>query len=299
MFSKPATSTHNFKNMNRNPQPATRNPLCNALTIDVEDYFMVSAFTDVVKFEDWHRFESRVKANTYKIIELLDEFGVKATFFVLGWIAEHYPQLVKDIDRSGHEVACHSYNHRLIYDLTPHEFREDLKKAKCILEDTTGSPVTGFRAPSYSIVEKSLWALDVLIEQGFLYDSSIFPIHHDRYGVPHAERFSHMIKRNGGSIKEFPPSTYSILGQNIPIAGGGYLRLLPFWLTKKAIKRINQKEKQPVILYTHPWEIDPQQPKINGNMISRARHYTNLSTTYQKLRALLKEYKFKSLSEFM
>jgi polysaccharide deacetylase family protein (PEP-CTERM system associated) len=274
-------------------------PVVNALTIDVEDYFMVSAFTDVVKFEDWHRFESRVKANTYKIIELLDGFGVKATFFVLGWVAEHYPQLVRDIDRSGHEVACHSYNHRLIYDLTPHEFREDLKKAKHLLEDITGSPVTGFRAPSYSIVEKSLWALDILIEQGFLYDSSIFPIHHDRYGVPHAERFFHMIKRNGGSIKEFPPSTYSILGQNIPIAGGGYLRLLPFWLTKKAIKRINEKEKQPVILYTHPWEIDPQQPKINGNMISRARHYTNLSTTYQKLRALLKEYKFKSLSEFM
>lgn len=279
-------------------QPA-KQPIVNALSIDVEDYFMVSAFADVVKFDDWHRFESRVESNTYKIMELLDECGAKATFFVLGWVAEKYPNLVRDIAKNGHEVACHSYNHKLIYDLTPDEFRNDTRKAKSILEDITGNPVIGYRAPSYSLVKSSVWALDILIDEGFLYDSSIFPIHHDRYGFPEAERFPHTIKRGGGSLREFPPSTYSILGQNIPIAGGGYLRLLPYWLTKKAIRSVNEKDRQPIILYTHPWEVDPEQPRINGHLLSKARHYTNLTTTYQKLKSLLSEFKFKTISEFI
>lgn len=273
--------------------------MVNAFTVDIEDYYMVSAFADVVRFEDWHRFESRVEGMTGRILDLLEEHDVKATFFILGWLAERSPEIIKKIHAAGHEIACHSYNHRLVYNLTPDEFRQDLKKAKCLLEDATGSPVIGFRAPSYSITKKSIWALDVLIEEGFLYDSSIFPIHHDLYGFPDARREPHFIQRAPGAIKEFPPSTMKIFGKNIPIAGGGYLRLLPFWLTRTAINRVNKKEEQPVIIYTHPWEIDPQQPRINGRLLSRARHYTNQNTTFWKLKNLLTEYDFKPLSEFM
>ena len=164
-------------------------PITNALTIDVEDYFMVSAFADKVKFEDWHTFESRVEANTYRILDLLDEYGVKATFFVLGWVAEHYPKLIKEIQRRGHELASHGYNHRLVYELSHDDFREDTKEGKKIIEDIAGEPVIGYRATSYSITKKSLWAIDILIEEGFKYDSSIFPIIHDRYGIMDFSRF--------------------------------------------------------------------------------------------------------------
>ncbi len=270
----------------------------NALTIDVEDYYMVSAFSDVVSFEDWHIYESRVENNTCKILDLLNEYGVKATFFVLGWVAEHYPSLVKSIHNSGHEVASHGYNHRLIYNLTPNQFREDIRKAKTITEDITGTAVTGYRAASYSIVKKTLWALDILIEEGFAYDSSIFPIHHDRYGLPGAERFPHIIKRTSGTIMEFPPSTYQVFGQNIPVAGGGYLRLFPARFTKNAIKKINEKDKNMTIVYLHPWEIDVNQPKLCGCWKSRLRHYINLNSTLPKLKILLNEFRFKTLADF-
>ena len=271
----------------------------NALTIDVEDYYMVSAFADVVKFEDWHRYESRVEKNTYRILELLNEHNVRATFFVLGWVAERFSKLVRDIHSMGHEVACHGYNHRLIYEQYPHEFREDVSMAKNILEDIIGKPVIGYRAPSYSIIKKTLWAIDILIEEGFLYDSSIFPIHHDRYGLPEADRFPHVIKRNNGTIMEFPPSTYNIFGQNIPVAGGGYLRLYPLHLTKAAIKRINKRDRQIAILYLHPWEIDKDQPRLNGCWKSRIRHYINLNSTLPKLKNFIEEFKFKPLSCFL
>lgn len=172
----------------------------NALTIDVEDYYMVSAFADVIKFEDWQNYKSRIRKNTDVILDLLSEHEVRATFFVLGWVAEHYPEMVRDIHSAGHEIACHGYNHRLICDLTPAQFREDVRKTKRILEDITQTEVIGYRAASYSVVEKTLWALDILIEEEFLYDSSIFPIHHDRYGFPQAERFPHAIKRDNGII---------------------------------------------------------------------------------------------------
>jgi polysaccharide deacetylase family protein (PEP-CTERM system associated) len=273
--------------------------ITNALTIDVEDYYMVSAFSDIVKFEDWERHESRVKKNTYRILELMEENNVKATFFVLGWVGEKYPGLVKDIHSSGHEVACHGYNHRLIYDLSPEEFRDDTRRAKGILEDNIGVPVNGYRATSYSIVKETLWALDILIEEGFLYDSSIFPIHHDRYGIPDAERFQHTIKRDNGSILEFPPTTYNFIKINFPVAGGGYLRLLPAWIIKSAVKRINKAEMKPVVMYLHPWEIDTGQPRLNGRFISRFRHYNNLHSTMPKLNALMKEFAFKPLSGFL
>jgi polysaccharide deacetylase family protein (PEP-CTERM system associated) len=278
---------------------STHQHFCNALTVDVEDYYMVSAFSDIVKFEDWHKYESRIENNMHRILELLDEYKVKATFFVLGWIAKHYPNLVREIHSAGHEIACHGYNHRLIYHLTVEEFREDVHTAKCILEDVAGTPILGYRAASYSIVKETLWALDVLIEEGFIYDSSIFPIHHDRYGFPEAERFPHIIQRNIGKITEFPPSTYRIFKQNIPVAGGGYLRLYPFQLTKAAIRRINEKEKNIAILYIHPWEIDEHQPRLNGKWQSKSRHYVNLSSTMPKLRNFLNEFRFGPLSSFL
>jgi len=271
----------------------------NALSIDVEDYYMVSAFADVVKFEDWSRYESRVEKNTRKILDLLDEYNVKATFFVLGWVSEHYPKLIQDIHKRGHEVACHGYNHRLVYDLSAKEFKEDTRKAKILIEDAIGVAVKGYRAASYSIVKQSLWAIDILIEEGFVYDSSIFPIYHDRYGYPEAERFPHFIKGSNGILKEFPLSTYSIFGYNVPIAGGGYFRLFPLWAIIAAIRKINVQEKKPVIFYFHPWEIDSLQPKINGRWLSQMRHHMKLDSTLPKLRILLDKTNFKPLSEFL
>lgn len=267
----------------------------NAMTIDVEDYFMVSAFSDVVRFEDWPGYESRVERNTRVFLNLFEKHGVRATFFILGWIAERHPGLVRDIQQAGHEIASHGYNHRCIFDITPAEFREDLRRSKAILEDIAGAPVIGFRAASYSIIRQTLWALDILIEEGFAYDSSIFPILHDRYGLVDAERFPHVIKREGGSITEFPPSTYRVLGQNIPVAGGGYLRLLPLKLTKAAVRSINEKERNIAILYLHPWEIDTEQPRLNGRWLSRFRHYINLDSTLPKLKGFLSEFSFTPL----
>ena len=270
----------------------------NALTIDVEDYYMVSAFSDIVAPDEWPCYESRVVRNTTILLDVLDAYDVKATFFVLGWVGEHHPGLVRDIHAAGHEVACHGYDHRLIYHLTPDQFREDVHKAKSILEDLTGARVLGYRAASYSIVKKTLWALDVLLEEGLLYDSSIFPIHHDRYGIPGSDRFPHRITTASGTLWEFPPSTYRIFHQNIPIAGGGYLRLFPLSVTRAAMHAINEQEKKPFIVYLHPWEIDVEQPRLNGRWLSQARHYVNLGSTLPKLQAFLSEFKFDRLSRF-
>ena len=271
----------------------------NALTIDVEDYYMVSGFADVVRFEDWTRYESRVARSTRRILELLAEYDVRATFFVLGWIGERCPSLVREIQAGGHEIACHGYNHRLIYDLTPAEFREDVRKARTILEDVTGARISGYRAASYSIIERTMWALDILVEAGFLYDSSIFPIHHDRYGVPGAERFPYRIRREAGELWEFPPSTYSLLGQNIPVGGGGYLRLFPLVLTKAFIRRINERERQASVVYVHPWEVDELQPRIKGRGSAALRHYVNMGSTYGKLKKLIEQFSFQPLSAFL
>jgi polysaccharide deacetylase family protein (PEP-CTERM system associated) len=285
--------------LNKPINQSTDQQITNALTIDVEDYFMVSAFADVVRFDEWHKYESRIEKNTRKILDLLDEYKVQATFFVLGWVAERHPELIRDIHSRGHEIACHSYNHMLIYHLTRAQFREDVYTAKSILEDITGAAISGYRAPSYSITPKTLWALDILIEEGFLYDSSIFPIHHDLYGFPGANRFPHVIKRANGTIIEFPPSTYKLFGQNIPVAGGGYLRLFPLQITKSMIKKINTKEQQPVTVYFHPWEIDKDQPRLNGCLKSKLRHYMNLKSTFPKLKSFLKEFRFRPLGEFV
>ncbi|MBV5339603.1 MAG: DUF3473 domain-containing protein [Deltaproteobacteria bacterium] len=272
--------------------------MINALTIDVEDYFQVNAFAQRIKPEQWDGFPLRVEGNTLRILDLLDEFALRATFFVLGWVAERVPSLVKEIHRRGHEVACHGYGHQLIYNQSPQGFRNDVSKAKNILENLCGERIYGYRAPSFSITTKSLWALDILVEMGFAYDSSIFPINHDIYGIPGGKRFPHEISTHSGKIKEFPISTFPLrMGcwqSQMPICGGGYLRLFPAALVALAIQIINVSEMQPVIVYFHPWEIDTEQPRIRAGLKSCFRHYVNLDRMELKIRHLLGSFRFSS-----
>jgi polysaccharide deacetylase family protein (PEP-CTERM system associated) len=360
----------------------------NILTIDIEDYFQVHAFSDVIKFEDWGNFECRIERNTDRLLSILNDLSikgsstatpqhcntstrqhsstsalknnlelstqnskldhlvthslnnsltqrVKGTFFVLGWIAERYPNLVRRIQKEGHEIACHGYAHEMIYTQSKEEFRQDIRKAKAILEDITASEVIGYRAPSYSINNKSQWAFEVLVEEGFKYDSSIFPIRHDFYGIPNAPRFPFVISLNGNSnfeflmlnfekqqhgntaaplegitpnselstqhyLLEFPISTVKVFGQNFPISGGGYFRLFPYSLIRKGLKSINQKENKPFIFYAHPWEIDPEQPRVKGlSSRSKFRHYVNLNRTEIKLRKLLEDFQFSTIRQLL
>lgn len=272
--------------------------MTNALTIDVEDYYHVSAFESIIKYKDWGRFESRVEKNTMKILELLNTFKIKATFFILGWIAERSPQMVKEIQKEGHEIACHGYRHQLVYEIGPERFREDITRSKRILEDIIGKEVIGYRAPSYSITKKSLWGLNILAEEGFKYDSSIFPIIHDRYGIMDFSRFPVRVNLNGsGGILEFPLSTIRLFNSNFPIAGGGYFRLFPYQLFKRGINRINKVEKQPAIFYFHPWEIDPKQPVQDVGWKTRIRHYTNLHKTEDRLKRLLSDFRWGRVSD--
>lgn len=271
--------------------------ILNAFTVDVEDYFHVGAFADQITPRDWNNFESRVVRNTQRMLTLLDFYGVHGTFFVLGWVADKHPELVRDIQKSGHEIGCHSYWHRLIYDMTPEGFREDLLLAARAIEETTGDRVRAYRAPSFSITAKSLWALDILIEEGFQIDSSIFPIHHDRYGIPDAERFPHEIRRASGRILEFPASVHRVWKYNLPVAGGGYFRLYPAALSLRWLGLINRRHACPFVFYVHPWELDPHQPRMSGSFRSRWRHYQNLETTEPKLHRLLREFRFGTLSE--
>ncbi len=267
--------------------------MINGLSIDVEEYFNVAAFEDQIRFEDWDKFESRVENSTKSILSILNQYQVKATFFVLGWVAERHPGLISSIHAQGHEIACHSYAHKLIYSQTPDQFKEDLRRSKRILEDIIGEKVVGYRAPSYSITKDSLWALDILISEGFLYDSSIFPIIHDRYGIPDGDRFIYKIGGNSGqTITEIPLSTVELFKKNIPIAGGGYMRLLPYSFIRWGIQKINLKENKPAIIYLHPWEIDVGQPRLQGSMLSKFRHYVNLSKMERNLRYLLRDFRF-------
>jgi polysaccharide deacetylase family protein (PEP-CTERM system associated) len=260
----------------------------NVFSVDVEDYFHVEAFSDVVDRSTWETYASRVEGNTRRVLDLLDESGIRGTFFILGWVAERYPSLVRDIVARGHEPACHSYWHRLIYRLTPAEFREDTRRAKDVIEQAAGVTLFGYRAPSYSIVARSLWALDVLAELGFTYDSSIFPIRHDVYGIPDAPRGPFKFTTKSGTIVEYPITTFRLAGaHNFPVGGGGYLRLLPFWYTRIGVRRA-QEENLPLIAYIHPWEVDPEQPRLSGRLRSRLRHYTNLRKTVGRLRRLFK-----------
>lgn len=269
----------------------------NAMTVDVEDWFHVSGFRNVIDPKDWENQESRIIPNVCTTLKLFENYSVKGTFFVLGWIAERYPEIVLTIKKYGHEIGSHSYGHKLVYEMSKEEFAEDLDLSISILEDIIKEKVRAYRAPSYSITRDSLWALEILSERGIRYDSSIFPIKHDRYGMTGIPRFPFRLDfTNGRQLVEFPLSTMHLYGRNMPIAGGGYLRLFPFWYIKSGIRNLNKRNK-PVIIYFHPWELDPNQPRIDARFLSRVRHYSNLEITEDRLRTLLSEFNFTSMGE--
>ena len=265
----------------------------NAFTIDVEDYFQVEAFTRNIKRDDWDSFKTRVSKNTHVLLDLLEKNNVKATFFVLGWVAKRYPELVKDIDQCGHEVASHGMSHKLIYKQTRDEFRKETFESRDILENIIQKKVLGYRAATYSITKQSLWALDILCEAGFKYDSSIFPIVHDRYGIPGTNTDPHIITtEKNNKIVEFPISVYQNRFFNVPVSGGGYFRLFPYLFTKTLLNSINKNDKE-FIFYIHPWEIDSEQPRIEGiSPSTKFRHYNNLDHTYKRLEKLLNDFEF-------
>ena len=262
--------------------------ITNALTIDVEDYFQVSAFAAHIARSDWERRECRVERNVDRILSMLAPRGIKATFFTLGWIAERYPQLVRSIVAQGHELASHGYGHERVGDLTREAFDADVRRAKSILEDLSGGPVVGYRAPSFSIDASNLWALDALGRAGYRYSSSIYPIRHDHYGMPEAPRFAH---RTDCGLIEIPATTLRILDRNLPSSGGGYFRLLPYAASRWMLRRVNAVDGQAAVFYFHPWEIDVGQPRIPGiGAKTRFRHYVNLERMEARLQQLLDDF---------
>jgi polysaccharide deacetylase family protein (PEP-CTERM system associated) len=276
--------------------PAAPRPLLNALTIDVEDYYHVSGFDHCVSRRQWDHFPSRVSDSTLRVLDRLAEAGVRGTFFILGWVAERCPSLIRAIRAAGHEIGCHSYAHQLIYEQTPKTFLADLRQVRLILEDILGERVVVYRAPSFSIVERSLWALDILIDEGFLFDSSIYPTYHDRYGIAGTPLHPHCIERAGGSIWEFPPPVWRFFRYPLPIGGGGYFRLYPYGLTRRGLQAINAAGR-PFAVYLHPWEFDPDQPRLHPGMIRAIRHYVGLRRTERRLVQLLKDFRFGTLTE--
>ena len=293
--------------------------MLNALSIDVEDYFQVSAFERHVRRDDWDHYSLRVEGNTSRILDMLDRFGVKATFFVLGWIAEKRPLLIREIAKRGHEIASHGYGHLRVYNQTRKEFRNDIRRSKVLLEDLIGTQVIGYRAPSYSISQDCLWAFDELLDAGYHYDSSVFPVHHDLYGIPHWPRFPFFVIKGvdkvwipeqlpcekGGTgasqrprIMEIPITTLAIAGRNIPIAGGGYFRFFPYFFSHWGLRRINRQERRSFVFYIHPWELDPKQPRIIGvSPKSRFRHYVNLRRTEARFQRLLGDFCFSTIRD--
>lgn len=270
---------------------ATR--VINVLSVDVEDYFHPTEVQGLVQREDWITLPSRVEASTQRVLDLLARFDVRATFFIVGWVAERFPHLVRQIAGAGHELGCHSYAHQLVYDLTPLDFRRDTELCQAIIADACGILPRTYRAPSYSITSSSLWALDILAELGFTHDSSIVPISHDRYGIPGFKRHAHLLNTSSGPLYEVPVATALLPGGRIaPVGGGAYLRILPYRYTAAGLRRINQDEHQPACVYLHPWELDPEQPRLARGLIARTRTYTGLSGMERKLERLLSEFRF-------
>lgn len=264
--------------------------LTNALTIDVEDYFQVSAFARYIPREQWDTRECRVERNIERILQMLDERQVKATFFTLGWIAERYPAMVRRIVEQGHELASHGYAHERASDLDARAFAQDIGSAKKILEDLSGRAVRGYRAPSFSIGTKNLWAFDALVQAGYDYSSSIYPIAHDHYGMPDSPRFAYRV---GQGLLEVPPTTLRVFNRNMPSSGGGYFRLLPYALSRWMIRRVNERDREPAVFYFHPWEIDAAQPRIPGlDMRTRFRHYVNIGRMEERLQQLLQDFRW-------
>ena len=271
--------------------PAPRGPIVGALTVDVEEYFQVENLRELAAPSLWDAFPSRVEWAVERILDLLDEHAVTGTFFTLGWIAERHPRLVSRIALRGHEVASHGYGHEMLNALDPARFRTDLRRARAALEDAAQRRVVGYRAPTWSIGPATAWALDVLIEEGYRYDASIFPVRHDRYGDPSAPIVPHRIDRAAGSIVELPPLVLRVLGTNLPAAGGGYLRLFPLAYTRAAVRQA-VREGRPAVLYLHPWEIDPAQPRLPVGRLRGLRHYGGLAGCERKLSSLLAEHRY-------
>lgn len=267
------------------------------LSFDVEEHFQVSAFWSAARRQEWDRYESRVERNTRWLAELLEKHRMKATFFVLGWVAERHPELVKSLAAQGHEVASHGYGHELVTSLSPERFRQDVRVAKKILEDLTGNPVVGYRAPSFSITSETTWALSILVEEGYTYDSSIY----DRFRRKEKEKrpiCGFEIVTSAGRIWEVPPSTLQMLGLQIPVAGGGYFRLFPYAASKSFLRHL-ESEGARLVMYLHPWEFDPQQPRMDGSWLSQFRHYLNLHKTEERLSQLLQDFHFGSITQVM
>lgn len=275
-------------------------PNC-AMTVDVEDYFHVAAFKNVISPDDWDRWPARVETNTRCLLELFEARGIKATFFVLGWVAERFPGLVREIDDLGHEIASHGYSHQLIFEQSREVFRNETAKSKSILEDITGKPVYGYRAASYSVTRDSLWALDILADLGFTWDSSIFPVHHDTYGmVGTPEEPYHLVTPSGASLTEFPLTTARLFGFPVPAAGGGYFRQYPYTVSRWLLSLASRGGQRPVIFYLHPWEVDSGQPRIDGaSWKSRFRHYTNLSRCLPRLESLTRDFSFTTVEQVL
>jgi polysaccharide deacetylase family protein (PEP-CTERM system associated) len=263
----------------------------NAMTFDVEDYYHVEAFQSVIQRADWGSYEGRVYNSTLKILDILSRYGIKATFFILGWVAEHTPEVVKEIHAAGHEIGSHGYAHQIIYQQTQAEFADDVRRSLEIIEGITGEKVLGFRAPSFSVTKRSLWAIEILQSLGLAYDSSVFPIIHDLYGIPDAPRHPYQIAQG---FWEFPMTTIRMLGANLPVGGGAYLRVFPYWWTRWGIRRANS-DGGPAVVYLHPWELDPGHPKIKTSRINQLRHYINLEKTEDRLVALCRDFRFTSL----
>ncbi len=283
------------------PYARQAGPVLNAFSVDVEDYFQVAALAPAIPVESWPTREYRVEANTGVILDLCAEKNIRGTFFILGWVAEKSPQLVKRIAEAGHEIACHGFSHQLIYRQTREVFREETFRSKHFLEDTIGKAVTGYRAASFSITSNSLWALDTLIDAGFEYDSSVFPIHHDRYGIPGASPApGKIVAPSQRTLVEFPMSAAKFFGMQVPVSGGGYFRILPYWVTRAGLKQINEEAGRPFTFYLHPWEVDPGQPRVTGiSAFSRFRHYTNLDKCAPRLRRVLGDFSFGTMREVL
>jgi len=272
--------------------------MLNVLSVDVEDYFHVEAFANHISPDEWDLYDSRVEKNMDAVLELFARYNSKGTFFVLGWVAERFPRLIRKIADSGHEVGCHGFAHQRIVRQSREEFRKDIRRARAILEQEACQEVHTYRAPSFSIVHETLWALDILAEEGFTIDSSVFPARHDIYGIADAPRFPYWNRTPQGNVLfEFPPSTVCFGKNNFGIAGGGYLRLIPYVLTRKVLRHINESEKQSAMVYFHPWEFDPEQPRIRASFRSRLRHYTSLSTMKNKVERLLRDFRFATMTE--
>jgi len=269
--------------------------ICNALTVDVEDYFQVSALAPHIARSEWERIPCRVERNIDVVLQLLAESESQATFFTLGWIAERYPRLVARIVSEGHELASHGYGHQRATDQSLAEFSQDIRRAKALLEDIAGVEVKGYRAPSFSVGASNAWAFDCIAEAGYRYSSSVYPIRHDHYGMPDAPRFAY---RSRAGLLEIPVATARLLKRNLPAGGGGYFRLLPYVVSRSLIRRVNQAERHPAVFYFHPWELDPGQPRIPGTSLkTRIRHYLNLHRTQPRLRRLLRDFAWRRIDQ--